>query len=145
MQPSLDGTDSLGLLLRCLNANRRGYALDGPLPPLGDIDVAGDVQALVEHESLGEMTIRDIYLRMAGTRGHWTLVGTAGSIADALEQWFRENAADGFNLVPPDMPGSLDDFVELVVPELQRRGLFRTQYTGATLRDHLGLPADAGG
>lgn len=141
LQPGLDNTDTLALLSRCLDANRRGYPLDGPLPPLADVDAAaGDVQAMVEQDPYARMTIRDIYLRIAGTRGHWTLVGTPRVIADALEQWFHEKAADGFNLVPPDLTDSLGDFVDLVVPELQRRGLFRTRYTGATLRDHLGLP-----
>jgi len=57
-----------------------------------------------------------------------------------MEQWYVEEAADGFNIMPPYLPGALNDFVELVIPELQRRGLFRTEYTGRTLRDHLGLP-----
>jgi FMN-dependent oxidoreductase (nitrilotriacetate monooxygenase family) len=139
LQPAFEGGDSLALLSRCLDANRRGFALDGPLPPLADVD-GGDMPTLVEQASYAHMTIREIYLRIAGARGHWTLVGTPRSIADELESWFREGAADGFNLVPPALPDSLGDFVELVVPELQRRGLFRTQYTGATLRDHLGLP-----
>jgi alkanesulfonate monooxygenase len=56
-----------------------------------------------------------------------------------MEKWFREGGCDGFNLMPPFLPGSLDDFVELVLPELRRRGLFRTEYEGRTLRDHLGL------
>jgi hypothetical protein len=60
-----------------------------------------------------------------------------------LEDWFRNGAADGFNIMPPVMPGGLDDFVELVVPELQRRGLYRTRYEGTTLRDHLGLKRPA--
>jgi hypothetical protein len=57
-----------------------------------------------------------------------------------MEQWFIDEAADGFNIMPPYLPGSFNDFVELVIPELQRRGLFRTEYSGRTLRDHLGLP-----
>jgi hypothetical protein len=57
--------------------------------------------------------------------------------------WFENNAADGFNILPPYLPGGLEDFVDLVVPELQRRGLFRTEYEGATLRDHLGLARPA--
>ena len=60
-----------------------------------------------------------------------------------MEQWFVEEAADGFNIMPPYLPGGLDDFVELVMPELQRRGLFRTEYEGRTLREHLGLPRPA--
>jgi hypothetical protein len=64
-------------------------------------------------------------------------------VADEIEHWFTEGAADGFNVMPPTLPGGLDDFVELVVPELQRRGLFRTGYTGTTLRDHYGLARPA--
>ena len=61
-------------------------------------------------------------------------------IADQLEHWFAEKAADGFNLLPPHVPGALNEFVDLVVPELQRRGLFRTEYEGAMLRQNLGVP-----
>ena len=143
LQPSLDGADGLALLARCLDANRRGYPLDGPLPPVQDADPGGRL-ALVAPATYAQMTIREIYLRIAGSRGHWTLVGTPASIADELELWFRERGADGFNLVPPNLPDGLNDFVDLVVPELQRRGLFRTHYTGATLRDHLGLPKEVG-
>jgi hypothetical protein len=57
-----------------------------------------------------------------------------------MEEWFVNEGCDGFNVLPPYLPGSLDDFVELVIPELQRRGIFRTEYTGTTLREHLGLP-----
>jgi hypothetical protein len=66
-------------------------------------------------------------------------VGSPQEIADDLAHWFDAGAADGFNLIPASMPDGLFDFIELVVPELQRRGLFRTAYTGQTLRDHLGL------
>ena len=65
--------------------------------------------------------------------------GTPRQVVDAMEEWFQTGAADGFNVLPPVLPASLDDFVELVVPELQRRGLYRTRYEGSTLREHLGL------
>lgn len=73
------------------------------------------------------------------------MVGTPESIADQIEQWFHTGAADGFNLMPPILPDSLDNFVDHVIPELQRRGLFRTRYTAETLRGHLGLPAPPSG
>jgi hypothetical protein len=76
---------------------------------------------------------------VASARGHWTLVGTPEHIADQLEHWFKTGAADGFNVLAPTLPHGLKDFADLVIPELQRRGLFRTEYTGRTLRDHLGL------
>jgi hypothetical protein len=69
--------------------------------------------------------------------------GTPEQIADQLEEWFTHDAADGFNIMPPHLPGGLDDFVDLVVPLLRRRGLFRTDYTGRTLREHYGLPRPA--
>ena len=66
--------------------------------------------------------------------------GSPTTIADYMEEWFRKDGCDGFNIMPPFLPGGLDDFVELVIPELQRRGLFRTEYEGKTLRENLGLP-----
>jgi alkanesulfonate monooxygenase len=66
-------------------------------------------------------------------------VGTPTQIADQLQLWFENGAADGFNVLPPVLPASLDDFVDLVIPELQRRGLFRTAYEGKTLRENLAL------
>ena len=86
------------------------------------------------------LTVRQVAIRAAAGKDHWTLVGTPKTIADELEHWFTEQAADGFNLLPPCVPGSLDDFVDLVVPELQRRGLYRTAYEGTILRQNLGLP-----
>src|SRR5262245_55983464 len=86
------------------------------------------------------MTLRDLYNLTAAARGHWVLCRTPKSIADTLEEWFVEEAADGFNVLPPYFPGALVDFVDLVVPELQVRGLFRREYEGTTLRDHFGLP-----
>ena len=73
-------------------------------------------------------------------RGHNIVVGTPETVADVMEEWFETHAADGFNLLPPVFPTGLQDFVDTVVPELQRRGLFRTEYEGRTLREHLGLP-----
>jgi alkanesulfonate monooxygenase SsuD/methylene tetrahydromethanopterin reductase-like flavin-dependent oxidoreductase (luciferase family) len=86
------------------------------------------------------LTLRQLLLRLAGGRGHRTIAGTAIQIADELETWFTQGAADGFNIMPQLMNGGLDDFIGLVVPELQRRGLFRTEYSGRTLREHYGLP-----
>ncbi|SAL73749.1 nitrilotriacetate monooxygenase component A [Caballeronia udeis] len=86
------------------------------------------------------LSIRDLYLRIAGARGHQQIVGTPESITDQLQEWFEEEGADGFNIMSPWLPGGLTEFAELVVPELQRRGLFRTEYEGTTLRENLGLP-----
>ena len=72
-------------------------------------------------------------------RGHDTFAGTHSEIADHMEEWFRSGACDGFNLLPPNLPGDFTAFCEHVLPELRRRGLFRTEYQGTTLRDHFGL------
>ncbi len=85
-------------------------------------------------------TVRRLLHRLAGARGHRVFAGTPEQVADTIEEWFTSGAADGFNVMPPYYPGGLTDFTEHVVPILQRRGLFRTEYTGTTLRDHLGLP-----
>jgi alkanesulfonate monooxygenase SsuD/methylene tetrahydromethanopterin reductase-like flavin-dependent oxidoreductase (luciferase family) len=85
------------------------------------------------------MTLRDLYNLTAAARGHWVVCGTPRGIADTLEEWFVEGAADGFNILPAWFPGGFSDFTDRVVPELQRRGLFRAEYEGTTLRDHFGL------
>ena len=82
-------------------------------------------------------------MRVGGARAHRTFCGTPPQIADNLEQWFSTGAADGFNIMGATLPGGLADFVDHVVPELQRRGLFRTAYEGTTLRENLGLPRPA--
>src|SRR5262249_12805450 len=80
---------------------------------------------------------------VAGARGKAVVKGSPEQIADQMELWFTEGACDGFNLMPPVLPGGLDDFVELVLPELRRRGLFRTEYEGRTFREHLRLERPA--
>ncbi|KAF0815163.1 Nitrilotriacetate monooxygenase component A [Andreprevotia sp. IGB-42] len=118
------------------------FELDAPPPPFPD-DTNGSksrlklVRDLAEREGL---TLRQLYERIAGARGHWTVVGTPEHIADQLQLWFENGAADGFNVMPPWLPGGLEEFVEHVVPILQQRGLFRTEYEGSTLRENLGLP-----
>jgi N-acetyl-S-(2-succino)cysteine monooxygenase len=86
-----------------------------------------------------QLTIRQLYERYAGSRGSYSVVGTAEHIADQMEEWLTTGAADGFIIQASYLPGGFEDFVNLVVPELRRRGLFRTEYTGHTLREHLGL------
>ena len=77
--------------------------------------------------------------KVVSARGHRVVVGDPTMVADEMQEWFEGNAADGFNILPPTLPHGLEAFARLVVPELQRRGLFRTEYEGKTLRDHLGL------
>jgi alkanesulfonate monooxygenase SsuD/methylene tetrahydromethanopterin reductase-like flavin-dependent oxidoreductase (luciferase family) len=86
------------------------------------------------------MTVLELLRHLSGGRGHPEIVGDANDVADMIEQWVDEEAADGILIMPPLLPGSLDAFVDFVVPELQRRGRFRTEYDRATLRGNLGLP-----
>ncbi|MDX8466620.1 LLM class flavin-dependent oxidoreductase [Mesorhizobium sp. VK23B] len=116
------------------------YPIDGPLPELPESQGMKSRQALVIEQARRDgLSIRELARYFAGARGHWRVVGTAEQIADALQERFEGGAADGFNVMPSWFPGELDAFARLVVPELQRRGLFRKDYEGRTLRDHLGL------
>jgi FMN-dependent oxidoreductase (nitrilotriacetate monooxygenase family) len=118
-----------------------GADLDGPLPPAPPTEGMKSRQALIRQiADENNFTIRQLYQWVASARGHFTIVGTPATIADTLQEWFENEAADGFNILPPWLPTGLNDFVDLVIPELQRRGLFRTEYEGRTLRENLGLP-----
>lgn len=118
-----------------------GANLDGPLPPLVQTEGNRSRQALIRWiADENGFTIRELYQWIASARGHFTVVGTPSQIADTLQEWFETEGADGFNILPPWLPAGLTDFVDLVIPELQRRGLFRTAYEGRTLRENLGLP-----
>lgn len=139
-------------------AGQLGFPLDdldddAPIPAhlLRDPDAAGGSQTfyrvvldLIRREN---PTLRQLLKKLSGGGGHRIVVGTPEQVADDVEAWFRAGAADGFNVMPDVLPSGFDDFVDHLVPELQRRGLFRTEYTGTTLRDHLGLglpPAPTG-
>jgi FMN-dependent oxidoreductase (nitrilotriacetate monooxygenase family) len=121
--------------------------LDRPLTP-DDFPAPSTVEAarsrtevildLVRRE---RPTLRQLLARLAGARGHFTCAGTPEQVADLMEDWFSEGAADGFNVMPPVLPAQLDVFIAEVIPLLRRRGLFRTAYEGATLRAHYGLSA----
>ncbi|XVU22070.1 LLM class flavin-dependent oxidoreductase [Actinoplanes sp. CA-054009] len=89
------------------------------------------------------LTVRQLIGRLGGGRGHRTFTGTPVQVADAIEEWFDSGAADGFNIMPAVLPSGLVAFVDKVVPILQDRGRFRTEYTGTTLRDHYGLTRPA--
>ena len=124
--------------------NLSQYPLDGPVPDLADTNGPLSRQRLLlEAARRDKLTMWELCLLNAGPRGHLLTIGTAGQIADVMEHWFMNGAADGFNVMPAWLPGSLNDFVEMVIPELQRRGLFRTEYEGRTLRENLGLPKPA--
>jgi len=122
--------------------------LDGELPenlPAEDeIEGAKSRYTLiVELARREKLTVRQLIGRLGGGRGHRTFSGTAVQVADTIEHWFRRGAADGFNVMPAVLPSGLETFADRVVPILQERGLFRTEYTGTTLREHYGLPRPA--
>lgn len=118
-----------------------GWSLDDKAPPLpGDTELNKSRLKLVsDYVERENPTLRQLYTTLAGARGHHVVVGTPEHVADVAEQWFREGAADGFNIMPPILPSGLDDFIEQVLPILRRRGLFRDEYEGRTLRENLGL------
>ena len=86
-----------------------------------------------------KLTLRELLSKMAGARGHYVVAGTPEKIADLIFDWFTDGVADGINLMPPVLPKMLDIFIDQVVPILQRKGIFRTEYKGDTLRSHYGL------
>lgn len=126
------------------------FSLDEPLPAdrlprLEEVNGhRGRHQLYMELALREKLTLRELILRTASSRGHFSMAGTPGQIADTMALWLRESAADGFNVLPPVLPDGLEEFVDKVVPELQARGIFRTEYTGTTLREHYGLERPAG-
>jgi alkanesulfonate monooxygenase SsuD/methylene tetrahydromethanopterin reductase-like flavin-dependent oxidoreductase (luciferase family) len=128
------------LLSNFLGMDVSACDVDGPVPELPPSRIRSSrAQLLFELARRDNLTVRQLYTQVAGARGHQQLHGTPAEIADRLEEWFTSGAADGFNIMPPVLPESLQDFVTHVIPELQRRGLFRTAYEGRTLRQNLGL------
>ena len=97
---------------------------------------------MIELARRENLTIRQLAQR-AGSYAGLAFVGTPATIADGMAEWLDSEGCDGFNVMFSDLPQGLDDFADRVVPELQRRGLFRTDYEGSTLRDNLGLPRPA--
>ena len=142
LQSLIHPTVAWGILKRHYQgADLSSYSLDDPAPPLptetnGNKSRLKLVSDLVARE---RPTLRQLYLSVATARGHRTVVGTPEQIADAIADWFQNEAADGFNLMPPVLPTGLTEFIDQVVPILQKRGLFRTDYEGRTLRENLGL------
>lgn len=134
---------SLRQLSVFIGQDASGWELDAPVPDLPPLEEftgpKGRYATILRIIATERPTVRQLLGRLAAGGGHCTMVGTPETIADEIERWVDSGAADGFNLMPPTLPGGLEDFVDQVVPELQRRGRFRTDYEGATLRDHLGL------
>lgn len=123
-----------------LGVDAKGFDPDRPLPPIPETNDSGSsrqrVLELAEREGL---TVRQLAQRVGGYAG-LSFVGTAQTIADEMQEWLENEGSDGFNVMFPWLPGGLGAFVDQVVPELQRRSIFRRAYSGTTLREHLGLP-----
>jgi FMN-dependent oxidoreductase (nitrilotriacetate monooxygenase family) len=125
-----------------LGTDASKFDLDGPLPEdLPETNASKSArQKLIDKARTERLTVRQLAQYVGGAYGALEFIGTPATIADAMQEWLQTDACDGFNVMFPYLPGGLDDFVDLVVPELQRRGLFRTEYEGRTLRENLGLP-----
>jgi FMN-dependent oxidoreductase (nitrilotriacetate monooxygenase family) len=132
--------NAIGSLSIALGTDASGFDPDGPLPEIPESNQSKSGRertiALAKRENL---TVRQLAQRLGGYAG-LAMVGTPQTIADEMQQWLEADAADGFIIMFPYLPGGLDDFCTRVVPELQRRGLFRREYEGTTLRENLGLP-----
>jgi FMN-dependent oxidoreductase (nitrilotriacetate monooxygenase family) len=136
---------SLDQLRRMIGVDLSAQDLDAPFPRHlvrmdSEISVASRFKVVMDIVEREKPTLRQLIQRLAGGRGHNVVAGTPEQIADLMQTWFETGAADGFNVMPPWFPGGLDAFADQVVPILQQRGLFRTEYSGRTLRDHFGLP-----
>jgi len=139
--------NGLRMLSHFFGVDLTGADLDGPLP---DVPVEDDIEGhksrstLVANLARGErLTVRQLLGKLGGGRGHRTFTGTPEQLADDLELWFRAGGADGFNIMPPALPGDFEVFAKQVVPILRGRGLFRAGYESQTLRDHYGLARPA--
>ena len=140
----LDGlvhyNNGIGTLNAMLGTDVSGHDPDGPLPDIPETNANRGSRARIVAEAREKgLTIRQL-AQKAGRANYLTFIGSAATIADGMEEWLRTDACDGFNVMFSHLPGGLDDFAERVMPELRRRGLFRADYAGTTLRDHLRLP-----
>jgi alkanesulfonate monooxygenase SsuD/methylene tetrahydromethanopterin reductase-like flavin-dependent oxidoreductase (luciferase family) len=123
-----------------LGHDATGFDPDRPLPDIPETNASRSARERVINLAHREnLTVRQLAQRLGGYPG-LAFVGTAATIADEMEEWLTTEGSDGFNVMFPFLPAGLDDFVDKVVPELQRRGIFRSDYEGVTLREHFGLP-----
>jgi FMN-dependent oxidoreductase (nitrilotriacetate monooxygenase family) len=130
----------IGALSISLGVDARGFDLDAPLPEIPETNQSqSGRQRVLERARRENLTVRQLAVALGGYGG-LSFTGSAKTIADEMQAWLEAEACDGFNIMFPTIPGGVEDFVRLVVPELQRRGIFRREYAGTTLRDHLGLP-----
>ncbi|MCA3339297.1 MAG: LLM class flavin-dependent oxidoreductase [Roseomonas sp.] len=123
-----------------LGTDARAFDLDAPLPDIPETNQSqSGRQRVLERARRENLTVRQLAVALGGYGG-LSFTGSAKTIADEMQHWLESDACDGFNIMFPTIPGGVEDFVRLVVPELQSRGIFRKEYAGATLREHLGLP-----
>ncbi|MBV8522542.1 MAG: LLM class flavin-dependent oxidoreductase [Acetobacteraceae bacterium] len=126
-----------------LGHDASGFDLDAPLPDIPESNASqSGRQRVIDLARRENLTVRQLARRFGSYGGLW-MVGSPEDIADEMQAWLESEASDGFNVMFPYLPAGLDDFVNLVVPELQRRGIYRREYEGATLRENLGLPRPA--
>ncbi|CAM3411821.1 MULTISPECIES: LLM class flavin-dependent oxidoreductase [Paenibacillus] len=126
-------------LSQLLNTDLSGYPADGPLPDLPKEGNSSRAVMIIETAKRSGMSVQELGRHYAVARGHMTVTGSPDQIADMIEDWFRSGACDGFNVMAPLLPSGLERFVDSVVPLLQQRGIFRSEYSGRTLREHLGI------
>lgn len=140
LQEFIASGKNMAVLSERLGMDMSVYDIDGPIPDIPNSQSHhGFARVLLSKAKRDGMKLRDLYNLAVAARGHWVLCGGPETIADTLQQWFETGAADGFVIMPPYFPGAFDEFVDRVIPILQERGLYRFDYTGSTLRDHLGL------
>lgn len=146
LQRLVDPVVGMALLSQKLGGvDLSNYSVDEPLPELPETEGhKSRQQLLVDYARREGLTIRGLYEHFTAARGHHHIVGTPGEVADDMEEWVTTGAADGFIIMAPMLADGLIDFLTLVVPELCARGLFRSEYAGSTLRQHLGLRQDRG-
>jgi alkanesulfonate monooxygenase len=139
-QTYLDDGGGLAMIKGLWKVDLSGYDLDGPIPDLPELRKLAHGQQIDFSRAGRRMTIREAFHWLASAYAHLSVIGTPEQVADAMQLWYQEGGADGFNLYLHAMPNSLDDFVDHVVPILQQRGVMKKEYCGGTLRENLGLP-----
>jgi len=140
LQELIHPDHGLAFLSRRIGHDLTGMDPDIPMPDLPPVDDVGTrSEQMFELAKREKWTMRQLYQHFAAARGHMILVGIPSTVVDAMQEWFENGACDGFNIIPSMFPDEFESFVDLVVPELQRRGLYRKSYEGKTLRDRLEL------
>jgi FMN-dependent oxidoreductase (nitrilotriacetate monooxygenase family) len=145
LQDLIDESLGVTMLSASVGMDLTQYPVDGPMPYMEVKERVGHRMVIFDLAKREGLSIRQTYQHVVGQRSHKVVIGTPAEVADHMEDWFASDACDGFNIMPATMPEGVDDFVNLVTPELQRRGLFRTAYEATTLRGNLGLRLPAWG